>query len=73
MEGRIAKLEVLGEYMARDIAEIKVEQRSMRADFTAEQRRLHEIMATDFRILFSALITLALGMAGLLAKAFHWL
>jgi hypothetical protein len=73
MEARIAKLEVLGEYMARDIAEIKVEQRSMRADFIAEHRRLREIMATDFRLLFGALVTVALGMAGLLAKAFHWL
>ncbi len=26
----------------------------------------------DFRLLFGALITLALGMTGMMAKGFHW-
>lgn len=33
---------------------------------------LRDRMARNFRILFGALITVALGLAGLLAKGFHW-
>jgi hypothetical protein len=28
---------------------------------------------TDFRLLFGAIIVVALGLAGLMAKGFHWL
>ena len=62
MEARIAKVESAVEYIQRDILDIKQELRSMRKE-----------MSTDFRILFGAIITLAIGLAGLMAKGFGWL
>lgn len=62
MEARVAKLESDVEYVKRDIAEIKSDLKDLRKD-----------QQNDFRILFGALIFVALGLAGLLAKGFHWL
>lgn len=62
MEARVAKLESTTEYIQRDIAELKVDVRELRQD-----------LKTDFRILFGAIIAVALGLAGLMAKGFGWL
>jgi hypothetical protein len=62
MEARVAKLEAAVEHMQGGIAEIKQDVRSLRVD-----------ARTDFRILFGSLIALALGLAGIMAKGFHWL
>jgi len=62
MEARVAKLESTTEYIQRDIAELKVDARELRQD-----------LKTDFRILFGAIIAVALGLAGLMAKGFGWL
>ncbi len=62
MEGRIAKLETAMEYVQRDLGEIK-----------SDIRQIKDHARTDFRLLFGALITVALGLAGLMAKGFHWL
>lgn len=59
MEARVAKLEVAIEYIQRDVAELKADVRSIRT--------------TDFRLLFGAIITVALGLSALMAKGFHWL
>lgn len=59
MEARLARLEVAVEYMQRDIAELKAEMRAIRT--------------TDFRLIFGAIITVALGNAALMAKGFGWL
>lgn len=61
MEARVAKLEALSEAVARDLADLKSDVRELRRD-----------ARTDFRTLFGALIAVALGLAGLLAKGFHW-
>lgn len=66
MEARVAKLEAVSEFIQRDIAELKNETREIRKDIAS-------IRTTDFRILFGAIITVALGLAGLMAKGFHWL
>ena len=58
MEARIAKLETAMEYVQRDISELKTDVRAIRT--------------TDFRILFGAIITVALGLAGLMGKGFNW-
>ena len=50
------------EYVQRNIAEIKTELQIMRGN-----------ARSDFRLTFAALIAVALGLAGLLAKGFHWL
>lgn len=59
MEARVSRLEVVVEFMQRDIAELKADMRAIRT--------------TDFRLIFGAIITVALGLAALMAKGFGWL
>ena len=61
MEAKVAKLENAVEHMQRDISEIKIDIREIQKDFR-----------TDFRLLFGAIIAVALGVTGLIAKGFHW-
>jgi len=61
MEARIAVLE-----------EIAVSTRATLKDLRDDLRTVRDRQEADFRILFAALIGLALGMAGLMAKGFHW-
>lgn len=62
MEARVAKLEAHIEHIQGDINEIKTDIREIKRD-----------ARTDFRLLFGALIFVALGLAGLMAKGFHWI
>lgn len=62
MEARIARLESHVEHIQSDPTELKTDVR--------ELRRADE---TNFRILFGALITAALGLAALMSKGFGWL
>lgn len=62
MEARVAKLEATVEHIQRDISDIKQDVREIRSS-----------ISTDFRLTWGGLIALALGMAGLMAKGFHWL
>jgi len=59
---RVTKLEAGVECIQRDIVDIKVEVRGLRAD-----------ARSDFRLLFGALIAAVLALAGLMAEGFHWL
>jgi hypothetical protein len=61
MEAKVAKLENAVEYMQRDISEIKTDLLEIRKDFR-----------TYFHLLFGAIIAVALGLTGLIAKVFHW-
>jgi hypothetical protein len=61
MEARVAKLEAHLEHIQSDLTEIKADIREIRRD-----------ARTDFRLLFGAIIFVALGLAGLMAKGFHW-
>jgi hypothetical protein len=61
MEARIAVLE-----------EIAVSTRATLKDLRNDLRTVRARQEADFRILFAALIGVALGMAGLMAKGFHW-
>lgn len=62
MEARVAKLEASVGYIEREITDLKTEVRGLRSD-----------ARSDFRILFGSLITLAIGLTGLMAKGFGWL
>ena len=62
MEARVAKLEAAMEYVQRDLGEIKTDIREIKKD-----------AKVDFRLLFGAVIAVALGLAGLMAKGFQWL
>lgn len=66
MEARIAKLEAQVENLRSDVAEVKGDVRELRRDVAG-------IRTTDFRLIFGAIIAVALGLAGLMAKGFHWL
>lgn len=61
LEARVAKLETHVEYIRRDVDAL--------VKGVAEHRKE---TAADFRILFGALITAALGLAAVMAKGFHW-
>lgn len=80
LEARVAKLESDVSYIQRDIADIRVELRDFRKDTGSEfksvrneLKELRELHHKDFRIMFGAIITVALGLAGLMAKGFGWL
>jgi hypothetical protein len=62
MEARLAKVEAAVEYIQRDMSEIRTDVRALRDN-----------ARTDFRLLFGAIIFVALGLAGLMARGFHWL
>ena len=62
MEARVARLESHVEHIDTTLSDIKQDVRDIKKD-----------AKSDFRILFGALIALALGLAGLMAKGFHWL
>ena len=61
MEARVAKLESDVGHIRSDLAEVRVDVRELRK---AAER--------DFRMLFGAIIVVALGLAGIMAKGFHW-
>ena len=62
MEARLAKLESFAEYTTRELAELRADVRELRRD-----------LRTDTRALLGAVIAVAVGLAGLMAKGFHWL
>lgn len=66
MEARVAKLEANYEHISRDVADLRADVKDLRRD-------LHGVRTTDFRILFGAIIAVALGLAGIMARGFGWL
>jgi hypothetical protein len=61
MEARVAQLESDVGHIRSDIFEIKTGNGNQRD------------MKTDFYLLLAALIFVAVGLSGLMAKGFHWL
>lgn len=62
IDARIAKLEADVSHIQTDISEIKTDLRAAKKE-----------QVNDFRMLFGALIFVALGLATLMAKGFGWL
>ena len=62
MEARVARLEAHVSHIDQTMTEMKADVRDMRND-----------MRGDFRLLFGALITVALGLTAIMAKGFGWL
>lgn len=62
MEAQVAKLSADMENIKIAVTDIKTDIRELRRD-----------AKMDFRLLFGALVFVALGLAGLMAKGFHWL
>lgn len=69
LESRVARLESDVSHIRLDIEHIKSDIRDMRHDI----RDVRKDMQSDFRMLFGCIIAVALGLAGLMAKGFHWL
>lgn len=61
MKARVAKLESDVGYIKDTLSEVRLDIREIKKD-----------AKSDFRMLFGALITTALGLAALMAKGFHW-
>ncbi|WP_374309841.1 hypothetical protein [Methylocella sp.] len=68
MEARVAVLENSVQHIRDDIAEVRKDVREIRGDIAG----LRSQDEKNFRLLFGALIAVALGLAGLMAKGFHW-
>ncbi len=62
LEARVAKVEAAVEHIQSDVSEIKSDTRDIKRD-----------ARVDFRLLFGAIIAVALGLAGLMARGFDWL
>ncbi len=62
MEARLAVLE-----------QIAVSTKEILIEMKADIRELRQDQKSDFRITFGALITVAIGLAGLMAHGFKWL
>ena len=73
LEARVASLETAMDFVVDAIKEMSSEMKDLRKDLRAELNGLRVDMRSDFRILFGAIITLGIGEAGLLARAFGWI
>lgn len=60
-----------GTYDGMDGWQASVENRL--GDLKTELRSLRNEARVDFRLLFGAIISVALGLAALMAKGFHWI
>ena len=87
LDSRVGKLEVTCEHLVAEFREIREEMRAIRAEMREEfkvirddmremredQRDLRRSAMTDFCILFGALITVAVTLAGTMARGFGWI
>jgi tetrahydromethanopterin S-methyltransferase subunit G len=84
MEARLARLETHTEHINANVAdlraglgrlEVKVDQGFARVDAKVDQlsARLDAKIDRNFLILGGMIVSLSIGMAGLMAKGFHWL
>ena len=69
LDTRLARVEVTLEHIGEDLNGLRTDFRDLRNDMN----HLRDQSRMDFRVLFSAMISLALGMAALMAKGFHWI
>lgn len=79
MEARVAKLEAAVEYILRDVGEMKGELKIMNQavrkfgdDVNVEFKSLRSEAKADLHKTFAALVFVALGLAGIMAKGFGW-
>lgn len=72
MEQRVSNVEFALGHLQKDVTEIKSDVKEMRRDIKADFADVRSDIRADFRLGMGAVITVALGLAGLMAKAFHW-
>jgi len=76
---QVAKLGSDAEYIKRDVGELKKDLREATLENRREFREVRDELSEmrerqerDFRIIFGALVTTTLGIAGVIAKGFGW-
>jgi hypothetical protein len=75
MEARVAVLEEIASATKQATADLRTEARETNRRIDALRDTidvLRDTVEVNFRIMFGALITTALGLAALMAKGFHW-
>jgi hypothetical protein len=75
MEARVAVLEEIASATKQATADLRTEARETNRRIDALRDAidvLRDTVEVNFRIMFGALITTALGLAALMAKGFHW-
>ncbi len=72
MEARVAVLEEIASATKQAVAGLQQEVHDLRTETSRRDEALRDAIETDFRVMFGALITVALGLAALMAKGFHW-
>ncbi len=72
MEARVAVLEEITAATKAAIADLRQDIRDLRTKTLRRDDALRDALERDFRILFSALISVAIGLATMMAKGFHW-
>jgi predicted nucleic acid-binding Zn-ribbon protein len=73
---RVAVLEEIAASTKQILAEIRAEMRDIRTeirDMRTEMRDMRQRQERDFRLLFGAIILVAIGLAGLIARTQHWI
>ncbi|MGQ6371272.1 hypothetical protein ACUNFC_10780 [Serratia sp. IR-2025] len=76
LDSRVARMESDVSYIRRDISDIKGDMKEFRnemKEFRGEIKEIRNDMRGDFRLLFGAIITVTVGLAGIMAKGFGWL
>jgi hypothetical protein len=76
MEARILGLEANVLRIAQSVGKLEADVAHLQKDvgtLKTDVSQIRERQDRDFRLLFSAVITVALGLGGLMAKGFGWL
>jgi hypothetical protein len=76
MEARILSVESSVLRMAQSVGKLEADMSHVQKDIGAMKddiSQIRERQDRDFRLLFGAVISLALGLGGLMAKGFGWL
>jgi len=79
MEARLAVLEEIAsstravlKEIRDDIRDIRNDIRDLRNEMRTEIKAVRDRQDADLRLVFGALVAVTLGLAGLMAKGFHW-
>lgn len=73
MEHRLSKLEIAFEHLQKDVTEIKSDVKDLGRESKVDFAGVRADMQSDFRLSFGAIIAVALGLAGMMAKGFGWI
>lgn len=72
MDSRLTRLEVTIDHIQGDLRDLRSGVRHFQTEVRSEFRIMRDQARVDFRLLFGALISLAIGMSAMMAKGFHW-